>query len=65
MKNSTQIFTKVILSFALFGISLSSQAITIVEFNYSARVNLDTPLKAVLVVGNTESGTASSIKKNE
>ena len=63
MKNSTQIFTKVILSFALFGISLSSQSITLVEFNHSAKVNLDIPLEAVLVVGNTESGTASSIKK--
>ena len=63
MKIRTQIFTKVILSFALFGISLSSQAITLVEFNYSAKVNLDIPLEAVLVVGNTESGTASSIKK--
>jgi len=63
MKNSTQIFTKVVIVFAFFGISLSSQAITSAGFNYSSKVNLDTPLEAVLVVGNTESGTASSIKK--
>lgn len=63
MNNSTQIFTKVILAFVLFVISLSSQAITLAGFNYSAKVHLNAPLEAVLVVGNTESGTASSIKK--
>jgi len=63
MKISTQIFKKVILSFALFGISLSSQAITLEEFNYSNKGNLNIPLEAVLVVGNTEGGTASAIKK--
>ena len=63
MKISTQIFTKVILSFALFGISLSSQAITLAGFNNSAKVYFNTPLEAVLLVGNTEEGTASSIKK--
>lgn len=63
MKNSTQIHTKIILVFALFYISLSSKAITLAGFNYSAKVNLYTQLEAILVVGNTESGTASSIKK--
>lgn len=63
MNNSTQIFKKVILSFALFVISLSSQAITLAGFNNSAKVYFNTPLEAVLLVGNTEEGTASSIKK--
>jgi hypothetical protein len=63
MKNSTRIISITILVFALFGFSVSSLAISLVEFNSSAKVYLDTPIEAVLVVGNTEEGTALSIKK--
>ena len=65
MKNNTKIISITIFVFALFGFSESSKALTLVEFNCSAKVNLNTPLEAVLIVGNTEEGTASSIKKNE
>ena len=63
MKNIPKSISTFILVFALFGFYASSKALTLVEFNCFAKVNLDTPLEAVLVVGNTEEGTASSIKK--
>ena len=63
MKNNTKIISITIFVFALFGFSESSQAITLAEFNNTTKVDLDAPLEAVLVVGNTEEGTASSIKK--
>jgi hypothetical protein len=63
MNNSTKIISITILVFALFGFYKSTYEITLVEFNSSAKVDLDVSLEAVLVVGNTEEGTASSIKK--
>ena len=63
MKNIPKSISIFILVIVLFGFSESSKALTLVEFNCSAKVNLNTPLEAVLVVGNTEDGTASSIKK--
>jgi len=63
MKNINKIISISILALALFGFSESSRAITLVEFNTSTIIDLDTPLEAVLIVGNTEQNTISSIKK--
>ncbi len=63
MKNIPKSILTFILVIVLFVFSESSKAITLAEFNYSAKVHLNAPLEAVLVVGNTEEGTASAIKK--
>lgn len=63
MKNSTKIISITILALALFCFSESSLAISLVKFNSSTKVDLDSPLEAVLIVGNTEESTGLSIKK--
>ena len=63
MKNIPKSILTFILVIVLFVFSESSKAITLAGFNYSAKVHLNAPLEAVLVVGNTEEGTASSIIK--
>jgi len=63
MKNSTKIISITILALALFCFSESSLAISLVKFNSSTKVDLDSPLEAILIVGNTEESTGLSIKK--
>jgi hypothetical protein len=63
MNNSTKIISITILALALFCFSESSLAISLVKFNSSTKVDLDSPLEAVLIVGNTEESTGLSIKK--
>jgi hypothetical protein len=63
MKNSTKIISIIILALALFCFSESSLAISLVKFNSSTKVDLNSPLEAVLIVGNTEESTGLSIKK--
>jgi hypothetical protein len=63
MKNSTKIISITILALALFCFSESSLAISLVKFNSLTKVDLDSPLEAILIVGNTEESTGLSIKK--
>ena len=63
MKNSIKNYSIIILTLALLCFSESSLAISLVKFNSSTKVDLDSQLEAVLIVGNIEENTTASIKK--
>lgn len=52
-----------VLVFAIFGFKSISKTNSLAEFNYSAKDNLNAPLEAVLVVGNTEESTKSAMSQ--
>ena len=60
MKNQLIIFSLTILVFGLFGFSKSPKSDTLAELKHSAKVS-NSPLEAVLVVGNTEESTKSAM----
>ncbi|MGV1011327.1 MAG: hypothetical protein ACOYBS_02675 [Flavobacterium sp.] len=62
MKNQLIIFSLTILLFGLFGFSKFPKSNTLAEFKRSAKV-LKSPLEAILVVGNTQESTKSSISQ--
>jgi hypothetical protein len=62
MKNIAIIFTISIVVFTLLGFSEEPSKVTMMESLYFNKSNYDSPLEAVLIVGNTEESTASSIK---
>jgi hypothetical protein len=52
-----------VILFALFGFKSISNTNSLAEFNYSTKDNLNVPLEAVLVVGNTEESTKSAMSQ--
>lgn len=63
MKNQIKTVSIIIIVFVLFGFKSISKTNSFAEFNYSAKDNLNAPLEAVLVVGNTEESTKSAMSQ--